>query len=686
MKLFFLVSFVSLYFGHIVSLELLVDSNNGTDAGNCLTGGPNACKTLAYAIQVAKENDQIRIVGSFNPQNTIQIQKPLYIYASPEPATINCSNEGQNAGLETVISISTQCGLENLIITGCTGPAIFVNSGNPNAAETTLVAMDIHHNVQGIKTIQSKLRVENSKIHNNVGAMEGAGIYAIQSQVILYRTHIYFNVAKKDGGGISSMQSHINMYYSDIVDNYAVEGDGGAILAHVSQTFVWDSDFSRNEAGGSGGAIYAIDGTVNFTDCNFTYNIAADSGGGLYLMHCTVMIFDCMAPYNKAVGGSGGSFYIDKSSTMAYRLLASYNFAGFSGGSFYIDKGTSIFWQLSADFNTASQQGGALFLEKGTTIIYGGHQSGQPCHKHCTYNYVSINNNTALSGGAIHTHHATVVIYNSTIDNNSATGRFNIANGGGIESIESTVITYNTTMRYNTAQRQGMGGGIHLTKSSLAMMNVTFVDNAFALPLLSSQREDVVCVLSTAALYGNPDTSGVSCSKCSVSLNDDQICANTDLGDLLIPKLEKTTEPQIYENKEIKEILSFTNSLSLADSHPRPLHALFHFDFVVLDKDNQKVNVPALQVNDDGTYTLPFEFFESGEYTFYIQYDGLDVSQSPVSKRIVHKNEGEKNVVIENIIWGAVAVLCALIVMFAAYVFVLVRRRNLVNEQYREIY
>jgi len=93
--------------------------------------------------------------------------------------------------------------------------------------------------------------------------------------------------------------------------------------------------------------------------------------------------------------------------------------------------------------------------------------------------------------GAFYSPGATLIVWNSTLNRNTAT-----VAGGAAFVDGSSYISYNTTMEHNRAPEGNTGAGVYCEGSTLAFTNVTFGDN------FSGQKiQDILCSKSSPNIY-----------------------------------------------------------------------------------------------------------------------------------------------------------------------------------------
>ena len=471
----------------VKGFERYVESENGTDVGDCLTE-ETACGTIGYAFNKAGNGDTILIEGEFTLTETLYVSKLVNIssWYFDKPATVHCGE----AAL-TGFSLLTSSSLHNFRVDSCSHRAVYLYLQNSNQMDGVLNYMLLTDNRQGVVVYESgiyerKVRIENSIIKNNVAEgvelVNGCGISSSQSVLLLVNVTVENNRCNGNGGGLFTVGGQIytekgvvingnkgktgggwygemaQIYVSEssINDNTAVEYGGGLYLSSC-QMEVYTSAGNNNKAGSSGGFAYILFGGWNSTHCSFDGNeVEVLNGGGLYAYQATIWMVNSTWSNNQSPS-MGGGLYVDGSTTML-NLTSFHHNKGEVGGGIYAITGSVMMWANEFLYNEAIKEGGAIFALTSTPIMW-----NSTVH----YNY-------AVKGGAFYMAGSSFVVYNTTCVENHSFGH------------QSAAVAY----------QDG---------STLVFTNVTFIDNAVyvgeAGGVIEEEQEDIVCIHSSINIY-----------------------------------------------------------------------------------------------------------------------------------------------------------------------------------------
>ena len=225
-----------------------------------------------------------------------------------------------------------------------------------------------------------------------------------------------------------------------VLDPQGGQVDGGAIftdsVVSASVTIGPDTHFTDNDASGRGGAIHAgwlggSIGTVTIDEyVSFDGNTAGDKGGAVYA--------------RSEVDLLGGSAY---PTSFSHNQAAGHGGAIATAGSVQVGPGTEL-W-----YNQSGARGGAIYAEGSA------HIQGSASHP------VSFANNTAQSGGALHTRSGGAIIESALFQDNYANG----GDGGAVLNYWPGDLSISTsTFEGNDATGDGgavWSGGLHTTVS-----------------------------------------------------------------------------------------------------------------------------------------------------------------------------------------------------------------------------
>ncbi len=295
-------------------------------------------------------------------------------------------------------------------------------------------------------TLLPPLLLTNVVMSNNTSTDRGGALCMPLGSMLLNNVDFTDNSAADYGGamfiGNGGGQSSAEITNgSNFTDNSVENLRGGAISIFqvglaTSQMSVNGSAFSVALPGPlpieAGGAIYNQDSSVDINNSTFNSDDIArvDNGGAIY--------------------SSGGTLNLTSSSISDFATTA-------NGGAIYNNTGnTTTITDSTLQSNIAGGSGGAVY-SKGPLSIF--------------TSYVGENQST--DGGGIYINNSNLILKNSTIDSNDATG----GDGGGIYlGAAAIVISITTsTIAYNHAL--GLGGGLYKALADMNMNNTILEGN-----------------------------------------------------------------------------------------------------------------------------------------------------------------------------------------------------------------
>ena len=315
----------------------------------------------------------------------------------------------------------------------------------------------------GISNIESNPTITNCSITssyyvgipcNEPGACS-SGMYNSQSNPEVNNCTFSIN------GGVGMM----NWDSQPIVADCTFIAESHGMVNNQSDSIVINSFFTGNsQFGENGGGMKNIDSNLTITNCTFNVNLAL-SGGGIY--------------------SEGGSLVIENS-------IFTGNIAGYRGGGIATLNSSITITNCAFLENTAplsqSQAGGAIFSEDSyLTLIDSVFNENQGYHggaitavafdnadASLTITNCSISNNVAGVGGGVFHQDVPMIIINSTITGNQASG--DLGSGGGIITIypNGIAILANTTISANMAKS---GGGVAIVLGGSMFANNSILWN-----------------------------------------------------------------------------------------------------------------------------------------------------------------------------------------------------------------
>lgn len=262
---------------------------------------------------------------------------------------------------------------------------------------------------------------------------------------------------------------------------------GGGIFNWETLT-VSNSTISGNTASGGGGGISSNGGTLTVNNSTISGNIASsDGGGGIDIIGADLTVSNSTISGNTATFGGGGIRTSGGGTLTVNNSTISGNTAGDGGGI----SGDSMTVNNSTISGNIAEQGGGISSSFGDVIV--------------SNSTISSNSASGGYGGGISSTRAYLTVTNSTISGNSAT-----FDGGGINS--SGVTVSNSTISGNTASRYGGGisNGGNATVTNSTISGNTAKDGSGFYNSSFSNEEGSATVTSSiiAANTGNKDIDG----------------------------------------------------------------------------------------------------------------------------------------------------------------------------------
>lgn len=326
------------------------------------------------------------------------------------------------------------------------------------------------------------LKSENSEISGNK-ALYGAGIAASQytanfasPKLELVDTKVNSNGDANTvmGGGIYAAQGVVlNAKNTKFLDNTAKSG-GGILLWSNSSADLNNSEVSGNKATGDGGGVYIWDSTCSLTASNGTVfrENSANSGGGIFSAGGTVTAEDSTFEKNTATDDGGAIAATQNSSLTVRNSKVLENKAADTAGGILAEKSTLEVTDSIIDGNRASV-GGGLYISD--IDAPGETKEDKPEH---TITRTEITNNTADGqgiGGGIYLGAQKLTITDSKLTGNNTISKNGQTQGGAIVAYSPGDFTLdNTLIQGNTAD---VGGGIHVLSTKLRDSHIILCNN-----------------------------------------------------------------------------------------------------------------------------------------------------------------------------------------------------------------
>ncbi|MDY0020040.1 MAG: DUF1565 domain-containing protein, partial [Anaerolineae bacterium] len=348
---------------------------SGTDSAAC-AATESACRTIQYAVDVAKEGDTIKVAsGVYTEINhhgdltqVVYLSKTVvlqggytttnWVDADPEanPTMVDARSDGR--GMVIWGSISPT--VEGFRITG--GDAA-VGGGNPSMNDLggglyicdasplvrdNAVFSNVAEGGGGLAIESGNPVLSKNLIMSNVSSFIGGGIYMNESNSLLSDNIIRGNVARSYGGGIAvgggSYILHANIIAANIVT--ASDGMGGGAAFH--------GNIDREPA------------NVRM-DNNFVVSNSAYMAGGLDFVGIDAVLTNNIIARNTAIAGSGVCVYASPSIEFKYTTFAQNSGIGLYIGDSSIDTRT-----VAVVTNTIFSGGTGIAVDGGATALLEG--------------------------------------------------------------------------------------------------------------------------------------------------------------------------------------------------------------------------------------------------------------------------------------------------------------------------
>ena len=372
--------------------------------------------------------------------------------------------------------------------------------------------------------------IENALIENN-STENGGGIYLIRKVgLTLKDTRILGNNATNGGGIFAYDGSTINADNATVSGNKAANGGGlylwntsGSILADLRNSFI-----ENNTATGWGGGIFTNTNVkVNANNTKLQGNTAAAAGGILLWNNSSATLNNTEVSGNKATGNGGGVSVYDAtcSLTTSNGTVFREN-SGYRGGGIFSSGGTVTVEDSTLEKNTATDDGGAIAATQNSSLT--------------VRNSKVLENKAADTAGGILAEKSTLEVTDSIVDGNRASvgGGLYIADidapGETKEDKPEHTIT-RTEITNNTADGQGIGGGIYLGAQKLTITDSKLTGNNTISKNGQTQGGAIVAyspgdfTLDNTLIQGNTADVGGGIHVLSTKLRDSHIilCNNT---------------------------------------------------------------------------------------------------------------------------------------------------------------
>lgn len=432
--------------------------------------------------------------------------------------------------------------LENEAIGSGEGGGVYV--GGPRA-DATLKGCTVANNKSvstggGIAAKLSTVTLDDTTVENNQ-AVNGGGLFhlgiAVPGSLTLQNgSVIRNNTASSMGGGLFLWGNvGLKSENSEISGNKALYGAGIAASQYTAnfaspKLELVDTKVNNNGDANTvmGGGIYAASGvTVTSKNTKFLGNTASSGGGILLYLNSSADLNNSEVSGNKATGNGGGVYVYDAtcSLTTSNGTVFREN-SGYRGGGIFSSGGTVTVEDSTFEKNTATDDGGAIAATQNSSLT--------------VRNSKVLENKAADTAGGILAEKSTLEVTDSIIDGNRASvgGGLYIADidapGETKEDKPEHTIT-RTEITNNTADGQGIGGGIYLGAQKLTITDSKLTGNNTISKNGQTQGGAIVAyspgdfTLDNTLIQGNTADVGGGIHVLSTKLRDSHIilCNNT---------------------------------------------------------------------------------------------------------------------------------------------------------------
>lgn len=335
----------------------------------------------------------------------------------------------------------------------------------------------------------------------------GGGLYNDGGTLIVADSTMERNSATGaagSGGAILNNGGRLEIETSVISGNSA-ERAGGGIEANLGTTTIVSTVLDGNDAGaspGNGGALHITGaGDATITTSDVVNNTAGAEGGGLWNGTATMTITDSRIEANEALGaeadqGGGGVFNAGGTIMINGGVINDNTARGTSGsgGGVLNDQGTATITATVISSNQSSRAGGGIESNVGVTTLEDvvlianttGAAPGNGGGFHITgagdadiTNTEVLLNTASAEGGGLWNGTGTMVVTDSRIVSNTASGVDADQGGGGLFNAGGILVVEGGVVSNNDADgAAGSGGGILNDRGELSVTGTTIAYNS----------------------------------------------------------------------------------------------------------------------------------------------------------------------------------------------------------------
>lgn len=338
------------------------------------------------------------------------------------------------------------------------------------------------------------MAIANSSIDGNTASgveadQGGGGVFNDGGSMTISGSTIFGNVADGEagsGGGVLNNDGSVDIASTDIVGNTSNRA-GGGIEANIGTTTLDLVRLEANSSGaapGNGGGFHITGaGDADISNSTVVSNEAASEGGGLWNGAGTMNVVDTQVSFNTAAGaaadqGGGGVFNAGGTLVIEGGSIDENSATGEagSGGGILNDQGTLDVTGTEIADNSSVRAGGGIEANVGTTTLDGvnlfrnatGGSPGNGGGLHITgagdatvsNSNVSFNS-AAAEGGGLWNGTGTMVVTDSFLNANTASGADADQGGGALFNAGGTLEVSGSKLFKNIADgASGSGGGI----------------------------------------------------------------------------------------------------------------------------------------------------------------------------------------------------------------------------------
>ena len=431
--------------------------------------------------------------------------------------------------------------LENEAIGSGEGGGVYVGT----RADATLKGCTVANNKSvstggGIAAKLGTVTLDDTTVENNQ-AVNGGGLFhlgiAVPGSLTLQNGSIIRNNTASSMGGGLFLWGNVGLKSenSEISGNKALYGAGIAASQYTAnfaspKLELVDTKVNNNGDASTvmGGGIYAASGvTVTSKNTKFLGNTANTAGGILLYLNSSADLDNSEVSGNKATGNGGGVCVYDATCSLtASNGTVFRENSGYRGGGIFSSGGTVTVEDSTFEKNTATDDGGAIAATQNSSLT--------------VRNSKVLENKAADTAGGILAEKSTLEVTDSIIDGNRASvgGGLYIADidapGETKEDKPEHTIT-RTEITNNTADGQGIGGGIYLGAQKLTITDSKLTGNNTISSNGQTQGGAIVAyspgdfTLDNTLIQGNTADVGGGIHVLSTKLRDSHIilCNNT---------------------------------------------------------------------------------------------------------------------------------------------------------------